>query len=213
MKSYEEVRPSVECMTQLDYVEEIPHIIELAGRVCYKSESNMVDGNPFGFIERAISRGHESILEHGSITFRIVCDRGVSHELVRHRLNSFSQESTRYVNYGKRGIGMINPFPCFEAKRSPEMLEAWEDAMEFASNAYNKMIKLGAPPELARSVLPNSLKTELVMSGNPRQWRNFLKLRVSPKAHPQMREISGMIHKWFNRQLPCLVKDIPKVEV
>lgn len=198
------ISQGVVCETPMGYIKALPQIIEDAGRTCYKTESK----DPHAFMRMIIKRGHESVLEHGAITFRIICDRGVSHEAVRHRLSSFSQESTRYVNYSKKGVEMVNPFSAFPKKDSPELYRIWEKAMQDASTAYLAMIQEGAPPELARSVLPNAIKTELVWTSNPRQWRTIMKLRTSPAAHPQMREVAGAIFHWFRSHMPDLVSDM-----
>ena len=183
--------------------------IERAGRTCYKSEGRIGDGTAERFIRGIISRGHESVLEHASITVRIICDRGVSHELVRHRIASYSQESTRYCNYndGKFGGELTFIKPCY-CEEGSALYTAWEDAMYDAERTYQWMIDHGAKPEEARAVLPNSLKTEIVVTMNLREWRYFFKLRTAPAAHPQMREISGMMLDGFKEKLPVLFGDI-----
>lgn len=183
--------------------------IERAGRTCYKSEGRIGDGTAERFIRGIIKRGHESVLEHASITVRMICDRGVSHELVRHRIASYSQESTRYCNYndGKFGGELTFIKPCFWEEWS-DMYTVWEDAMNGVERVYQWMIDHKATPEQARSVLPNSLKTELVVTMNIREWRHFFKLRTAPAAHPQMREIAGMMLEGFREKLPVLFGDI-----
>lgn len=183
--------------------------IERAGRTCYKSEGRIGDGTAEKFIRGIIKRGHESVLEHASITVRIICDRGVSHELVRHRIASYSQESTRYCNYadGKFGGELTFIKPCFWDVWS-DMYAVWEAAMNNVELVYQWMIDHKATPEEARSVLPNSLKTEVVVTMNIREWRHFFKLRTAPAAHPQMREIAGMMLDGFREQLPVLFGDI-----
>ncbi|MBR5743394.1 MAG: FAD-dependent thymidylate synthase [Clostridia bacterium] len=183
--------------------------IERAGRTCYKSEGRIGDGTAEKFIASIVSRGHESVLEHASVTARLICDRGVTHEIVRHRIAAYSQESTRYCNYSGDKFGseitVIRPFFWND---DPGKFAVWREAMEAAEKAYNALIAMGATPQEARSVLPNSLKTELVMTMDLREWRHFLKLRTSPAAHPQMREIALPILKEFKRQLPVLFSDI-----
>lgn len=188
--------------------------IERAGRTCYKSEDRMGDGTAEKFIRSIIKRGHESVLEHASITVRIICDRGVSHELVRHRIASYSQESTRYCNYaeGKFDGELTFIKPCFWEEGS-EIYGIWETTMDALANMYKFMIgDRKVTPEQARSILPNSLKTELVMTMNLREWRHFFKLRTSPAAHPQMREIAGMMLEGFKEKLPVLFGDIGGME-
>lgn len=183
--------------------------IERAGRTCYKSEGRIGDGTAEKFIASIIKRGHEAVLEHASISVRIICDRGVSHEIVRHRLAAYCQESTRYCNYadGKFGRELTFIKPCYWDEGS-EMYEVWSDTMQSVEQVYQFMVARKAKPEEARAVLPNSLKTELVMTMNIRSWRHFFKLRTSLAAHPQMREIAGMILEGFRRELPVLFGDI-----
>ncbi len=183
--------------------------IELAGRTCYKSEDRITPDSAKSFAKRLLDSGHHSVIEHVNITVRFVCDRGVSHELVRHRLASYSQESTRYVNYsqGKFGHEIIVIKPLFWPEDSPEYKE-WVLAMERAEKSYMELIGLGASPEQARSVLPNSLKSEIVMTCNIREWRHVLDLRCSKVAHPQMRELMLPLLNEFHERLPVLFDDI-----
>ena len=183
--------------------------IERAGRVCYKSERKISDRSAEPFIKQIIARGHESVIEHYSITFRIICDRGVTHELVRHRLASYSQESTRYCNYSNEGFGKEITFirPCFWEKEDTKFL-IWEKAMGEAERFYMALIEEGATPQEARDVLPNSVKTEIFVTMNIRSWRHFIKLRTSKLAHPQMREVASMIHTILREKLPVLFEDI-----
>ena len=172
--------------------------IEAAGRTCYKSENKITAGSSVKFIKNLIAREHFSVLEHFSITVRIICDRGVSHELVRHRTASFSQESTRYVSYIK-GMEVIEP--CFLEKNS-DRYNDWINIMANCELNYQNWIEDGRTPQEARCLLPNSLKTEIVVTMNLRAWRNFLKLRCSLASHPQMREIALMILTDFHSKLP-----------
>ncbi|MBQ8941491.1 MAG: FAD-dependent thymidylate synthase [Firmicutes bacterium] len=183
--------------------------IERAGRTCYKSEGRIGDGTAEKFIAGIIKRGHESVLEHEKVTVRFICDRGVTHEMVRHRIASFSQESTRYCNYSQDKFGNELTFikPCFWEDGS-ENMRLWEEAMQNIEDTYNKMIAAGAKPEEARSILPNSLKTEIVVTMNMREWRHYFKLRTSPAAHPQIREVSIALLKEFKEKLPVLFADI-----
>lgn len=182
---------------------EILKRIEKAGRTCYKSEDRITEESAEAFVRMLIQRGHESVLEHESITVRFVCDRGVSHEIVRHRLASFSQESTRYCNYSE--LTFIQP--CFFMDK-PWAYCAWENAMGFAENVYLDLLSDGCTPQEARSVLPNSTKTEIVMTANIREWRHFLKLRTAKAAHPQMRELTVPLLYELQRQIPVVFDDI-----
>jgi len=179
--------------------------IEMAGRTCYKSEINITDETAPLFVKMIIARGHESVLEHEKISVRIICDRGVTHELVRHRIASYSQESTRYVNY-KEGIEVIEPLDMTNKIEGAYIW--WTQAMNHVERTYKDMIEAGATPQMARSVLPNCLKTEIVCTMNLREWRHFFKLRCAKAAHPQMREIALMILKEFVDKLPTVFDDI-----
>jgi thymidylate synthase (FAD) len=183
--------------------------LELAGRVCYKSEDKITRESAGDFIGRIVRSGHESVIEHAAATVRFVCDRGVSHELVRHRLASFSQESTRYANYAKdkfgREITVIRP--CFWEQSSQEYA-LWKNAMQAAETAYLALTDAGARPQEARSVLPNSLKTEVVMTANLREWRHVFRLRCDGPSHPQMRELTLPLLAEFHRRLPELFADL-----
>ena len=183
--------------------------IEEIGRVCYKSEGKITEDSYKKFIANLIKRGHESVLEHCSVTVKFVCDRGVSHEIVRHRLASYSQESTRYCNYSGDQFGneITVIKPCFW-EEDMEAYRLWLDSCKSAEMHYFLMLKSGASPQEARSVLPNSLKTEVVMTANIREWRHFFKLRCSQAAHPQMREVARMALLWFYTYMPELFEDI-----
>jgi len=202
------IRPTHKILFMPDGEAILKHI-EMAGRTCYKSEDRITDESASGFVSRLIKAGHLSVMEHANITVHFTCDRGVSHEIVRHRLAAFSQESTRYANYSGEKFGkeitVIKPF--FWQEGSPEYAE-WAAAMEQAEKAYMKLIEMGARPEQARGVLPNSLKTELVMTCNIREWRHVLNLRCSAAAHPQIREVMLSLLADFHAKLPVLFDDI-----
>lgn len=181
---------------------EILKRIEKAGRTCYKSEDRITAESAKVFVRKLIERWHESVLEHESIAVRFVCDRGVSHEIVRHRLASYSQESQRYVRYNG-DIEFINPhMPNAKAH------EAWQELCERAEETYKELLSYGVQPQQARSVLPNSTKTEIVMTANLREWRHFLKLRTAKAAHPQMRELTVPLLKELQERIPVVFDDI-----
>ena len=161
------------------------------------------------FIARIVKSGHESVIEHASATVRFVCDRGVTHELVRHRLASYSQESTRYANYAQDRFGSEITVirPCFWREGSPEYA-IWLAAMESAERTYLALVQAGAKPQEARSVLPNSLKTEIVMTANMREWRHVFRLRCDAPAHPQIREVMLPLLGEFHERLPVLFTDL-----
>ena len=181
--------------------------IERIGRVAYKSEDRISNGSAERFIKMLLDLGHESVLEHVSLSCKFICDRGVSHELVRHRIASYTQESTRYCNYqGEKFGGEITVI--YPSSLPNDQLSIFRTAMEAAENAYMKLINSGVSPQIARSVLPNALKTEVIMTANLREWRHFFKLRCSPKAHPQMREITCELLNEFKNKLPVIFGDI-----
>lgn len=206
------IKPSYEIEEKIE-PEKIMNTIERAGRTCYKSENNIKEGSAEKFIENIIKRGHESVIEHEKITVRFICDRGVTHELVRHRIASYSQESTRYCNYCNDKFGNELTFiePCFwngDTKEDKLNKKIWTETLEYIEKQYNNMIQSGAKPEQARSILPNSLKTEIVVTMNLRQWRHFFKLRTSPSAHPQIKEISDMLLDELKQKLPVIFGDL-----
>jgi len=196
------VEPGFEFLSEPDG-QAILSLIEKAGRVCYKSEDKINAGSAAVFVKRILGTGHESVIEHEKVTVKITCDRGVSHEIVRHRIASYSQESTRYCNYSKDKFGnqltLIRPFFWND---DPEKFAIWKATMQTIEDNYNKLIALGAKPEEARSILPNSLKTEIVVTMNLREWRHFFKLRTSAKSHPQIREIAIPLQKAFQEKIP-----------
>ena len=202
------ITPSAHVLDDID-ADDILRRIERAGRLCYKSEGRVGEGTAPKFVASLIRRGHESVIEHEKLSVLLICDRGVSHEIVRHRLASYSQESTRYCNYAGDAFGGDISFikPCFW-NEGDAAYELWKDAMQASERAYFAMIDGGAKPEQARAVLPNSLKTELVATMNMRAWRHFLKQRTDAASHPQMRELAQMILSEFRSRIPVLFDDI-----
>lgn len=211
------VKPGFEILTNITGNE--LKLIELAGRTCYKSEDKITDESAKKFVKNIVSRGHEAMLEHSILSVKFICDRGVSHELVRHRLASFAQESTRYCNYSKDKFGneltFIEPFFFCQkgiCNRDNGLLyNIWLDECESAENAYLKLLELGATPQEARSVLPNSIKTEVVVTMNYREWRHFFKLRAARftgPAHPQMEEITRPLLEEVKKLIPAVFDDI-----
>ena len=205
------IEPSVEFITPMDKTTGITVMqrIERIGRVCYKSEGKITPASYDTFIRNLIRRGHESVLEHCSFTVKFICDRGVSHEIVRHRLASYSQESTRYCNYSGDQFGneITVIKPCFFEKKSVKY-KVWYLGCMDAETAYFNLLSSGATPQEARSVLPNSLKTEVVMTANIREWRHFFRLRCSKAAHPQMQEVAKIALTYFWACMPALFDDI-----
>jgi len=205
------VKASAEIYGDIDG-DEILKRIERIGRVCYKSENRITDDSARSFVANIIKRGHESVLEHASVTVKFIVDRGVSHEIVRHRIASVSQESTRYCNYSNEKfnneITVIKP-PFFDEGETGYV--CWKSACENAEEAYFSLLNMGCSPQEARSVLPTSLKTELYMTANLRELRHFLKLRTSPAAHPQMREVAIPLLNEFKLRIPVVFSDIEDV--
>ena len=212
------IKPSVEFIDCPSY-EEILKKIERIGRVCYKSEDKITEDSAERFVRGIIKSGHESVIEHVSLSVKVICDRGVTHEIVRHRIASYSQESTRYCNYGSEKFGgsitVIDPVAAFQWNLAEtgdlHKYALWCAAMEDADRHYRAMLDAGCTAQEARSVLPNSLKTEIVMTMNLREWRHFIRLRGSKAAHPQIREIADMILAVFKEKYPVFVEDISYV--
>ena len=189
-----------------------------AGRICYQSEPRTADDV---FVRRRIRDGHESILEHEKISVVISVDRGVTHEYVRHRIASYSQESTRYCNYSankfEHGITYIDitnaiRYDSTMSKLPPQVIgdivTEWYRACIDAEKHYLRMIELGASPQIARGVLNHSTKAQIAITMNLREWRHFFRLRYDPAAHPQMIEIAEMLLKLFKRTIPVVFDDI-----
>lgn len=197
------VQPHHELLTPLAHIESMPDLIELAGRTCYKSETK---GDSRAFVRGLIRSGHESVIEHCSITVLIVGDRSMSHQLVRHRIAAYSQESQRYCNYHNLGFSVIVP-PSIE--RDPELFGHWHGAVEAALTDYEVMIMKGIKPEDARSLLPNAIKTEVVTTFNLRQWRHVFKHRaLNHRAQWQIQGIMVGILEEFAALLPCVFGDL-----
>ena len=195
--------------------------IEQAGRTAYKTEEKITQSSAEQFVKNLIKHEHESVIEHESVTVRIICDRGVTHEIVRHRLASYTQESTRYCNYGGGVTFIIPPWLKREEIEPGEYnrsLRGWKvpydaDQTWFCSmldheGQYIRLLEEGWTPQQARSVLPNSLKTEIVMTANLREWRHFFNLRTSNAAHPQMYEIARPLLNKFKQKIPVIFDDI-----
>jgi thymidylate synthase (FAD) len=197
------VKPSA---TLLWITPDAEKMIERAGRVAYKSEDLITEGSAGKFIHMIIEKGHEAVIEHASASILFVCDRGVTHEMVRHRIASYVQESTRYCNYGKEKFGKEITViqPPFDTE---EQVRNWTNAMRISESAYLTLIDASCKPQIARSVLPTCLKTEIIMTANFREWRHFFKLRTAPAAHPQMREIAKMAAALLVPHAPTVFAD------
>ena len=209
------INAGYEIISELNGEEILKHI-ERCARVCYKSEDRITDGSAEKMVAALIRSGHEAMLEHYSFTVKFICDRGIANELVRHRIASFAQESSRYCCYAKDKFGKELTFinPCFWEPDSDNYAR-WFHEMDEAEKTYLAMIESGATPEQARDILPMSIKTEIVMTANLREWRHFLKLRaegVTGKPHPQMLEITIPLLKELKQKVPVVFDDIMSEE-
>lgn len=187
----------------------IEQMIEYAGRTCYKSEDKITDDSADSFVEMLRDRGHHAMLEFGYAVAKISADRGLSHELVRHRICSFGQESTRYCNYSKGKFDSTITVVEQPGIENPSWAnDVWESAMEKAERYYLELIKLGVSPQIARSVLPIGLKTEIVVGANLREWRHIFNLRCSKAAHPIIRGVMLELLERFYHKVPVMYADL-----
>lgn len=182
-------------------------IIERSARTCYQSFEKSGPGSAEKLIRHCIARGHESVLEHVAASLRIICDRGVTHELVRHRVGvGYSQESTRYVNY-KDGVEFIQPWWWSDTTWTPTQ-DLFATVCRNAESAYGAMIESGMAPQAARAILPNCLKTEIVVTANLRAWRHIFRLRRDKAAHPDMRRVMDMAFDILSKMYPVFFEDM-----
>lgn len=205
------IKPTFEILTPINKDEVLKHL-ETVARTCYKSEDKITEQSAPKMVKALIRSQHLAMIEHFSVSVKMTVDRGVSHEIVRHRVASYAQESTRYCNYnqGKFGNEITVIEPLFFEKGTPEYI-IWEESCLQAEKAYNELIQLGRSPQEARSVLPNSLKTEIVVTMNLREWIHFFNLRAlgtTGAPHPQMKEIALMVLAEFSNQLPEIFGDM-----
>jgi thymidylate synthase (FAD) len=238
------IKPYTTILTPING-EEILKFIEIVARTCYKSEDKITEDSARKMVQNLISRGHEAMIEFYDITVKFVCDRGVSHEIVRHRMASYAQESTRYCNYAKdkfdnqitfvipswmniqegtykvewpendfymivsENTGTWMPLEEKDGETRPKKdYMLWVDMMVRSEHNYNQLIEAGWQPQQARAILPNSLKTEINVKYNLREWRHFFKLRCSAAAHPQMRELTIPLLAEFQSKIPVIFDDI-----
>lgn len=222
------VEPTFEILTDIDGIEQ--HI-ERCGRVCYKSEDRITDSSAGKFVRNICRRRHESVLEHASITAIVICSRSCSHQLVRHRIAAYSQESQRYCDYGKRGLQVICPprigllpgtymAECYEDgwriwrygkiwEPTTEKQRQWAVLIDSAYSEYLAERSEGIPPEDARYVLPNATKTELAVTFNLRQWRHVFEERALNKhAQWEIRSIFEGLLDEFRLMMPDVFGDL-----
>ena len=202
------IESKVEIITPIDGQAILKHI-EQVGRVCYKSEDKITTDSAKMFVAGLIRKGHEAVIEHFNITVKFTTDRGISHEIVRHRLASYAQESSRYVNYSKDKFGNeISVIKPSEIEEGTTACKNWKTAMKTAEIAYLALIENGCKPQTARAVLPTCTKTELVMTANLREWRHFIKLRGSAAAHPDIRILAKDLLRQLREQIPVVFDDL-----
>jgi thymidylate synthase (FAD) len=186
----------------------VEQFLEKAGRTCYKSEDHITEDSSHKFIKMLNDRGHKAMLEHCFASCKFVCDRGVTHELVRHRIASYAQESTRYCNYSKdkfdNQISVIKP-PGLDTEDKEQY---WKSGCLAVEHMYMKLIEADVPPQIARSVLPTCLKTEIWCSTNLREWQHIFSLRCAPTAHPQIREVMLMALEKFKDEVPTMFDEL-----
>lgn len=194
-------------------IKELQHI-EKIGRLCYKSEDKITDGgsSAIQFVRGLVKRRHEAMLEHSSLSVQFTVDRGVTHELVRHRIMSFAQESTRYCNYanGKFGNEITVIRPMFWKEDSVEMSN-WEMSCLAAERTYIGLVESGIAPQEARAVLPTCVKADIVLTGNYREWRHFFWLRAADSTgvvHPQMHEVAQPLLAELHNRIPVVFDDV-----
>jgi thymidylate synthase (FAD) len=231
------VKQGVEILTPREYIDDAYKMIELAGRTCYKSEDLITEDSAEKFVRMIVDWGHLSVIEHVNVTVKFITNRGMTHELVRHRLASYSQESTRYCNYSKDKHGneisvidqknlMVSSLleghksdysgahehyvrsGCESCKMALHAVCSWEEAMENAENKYLKLIEAGASPQIARGVLPIDLKTEIVMTANLREWGHVFRMRTSKDAHPNIRALMLELFWRLESLFPGLYDDL-----
>ena len=206
------IKPNYEILTPISDggLEELK-LIERIGRVCYKSEERITEDGQSArkFVKMLLDRGHEAMIEHSMLSVRFICDRGVSHELVRHRAASYAQESTRYCDYSKDKFGSeITVIAPFYLREGSDRWKAWMKSCEAAEEAYFTLLAKDLSPQAARVVLPTCLKTEVVVTANYREWRHILRLRTAPNAHPQMREIMLPLLDELRERIPIVFDNL-----
>ena len=224
------VEPSVEILTPKDELDRTLEKIEVAARTCYKSEDRIRVGSAEKLVSNLIAAGHDAMLEHASISVKFICDRGVSHELVRHRMASYAQESTRYCNYtdeGKFNGELTFVKPHWIRKSVDKILDDFTKdelstddpiyifisvCIDSEQDYYELVKNVGLMPQDARGCLNHWVKTEVVMTANIREWRHFFKLRATRTAHPDMRRLALMTLKKFKEAVPVVFDDILQEE-
>lgn len=213
------VKPSIEIMSGLQSSGETYMFIELCARNCYKSEEKITCGSAETLIKKLIKRKHWTPFEFWDVTVRFICDRGISHELVRHRLCSFLQESSRYCDYGDGEVCFVIPYFCKNITPGiytgdnpgsndwTDVEMEWFNAVIVAEEYYQMLRQRELEPQGARDVLPNSLKTEVICKANLREWMHIFKLRCNQAAHPDMVKLMLDVKAKFNEALPIIFNE------
>lgn len=198
------IKSSFEILTPIDADFVLRHI-ERCGRTCYQSFDKADETSHIRFLKHIVSRHHESVIEHFSVSVKFVMDRAIANELVRHRVSSFSQESTRYCCYANDKFGneitVIKPVMLEEGS---DAYQTWKDGVAQIEKSYLKMLEQGAKPETARALLPCCLKAEIVMSANLREWKHVFSMRCSDAAHPDIRFLMRDLKKEFQKNIPII---------
>ncbi len=197
-----------EIMTPIDG-DYIIKFIEKCGRTCYKSEDKITADSAKKLLTNIIASGHHSVIEHFSVTVKFTCDLGFYKDITRHRVASFSIESTRYCNYskGKFGKELSIIKPVHIGENTPEY-EIWKSCMQNIEDHYLKMAELGATPDQLRMMLPHSIKADVVMTANLREWRHVLGLRTSKRVHPSIHTVMRKLLKEFQNRIPVIFDDV-----
>lgn len=200
------IKPWVE-LEKIDGIKVMKNL-ERAAKHCYRTEGNIKEDSYDHFLRNCINRGHESVLEHEKVSIRICCDVGAYKDITRHRLASFSIESTRYCNYSKDKFGNEISFiePCNIEDEG--LYQDWKNCMEEIEKCYNKMATNGALPDQLRLLLPHSTAAELTMTANIREWRHIFALRADKHAHPSIQQFMIPLLLYFKQQMPALFDEV-----
>ena len=204
------VKPNIEIISEIDGKKILKHI-ELCARNCYKSEGNITEdiSSAERMINKLIEMGHTAMIEHYSITFKMLCDIGVYKDLTRHRMCSWAIESTRYCNYSKDKFGNeITFIKPVNIKDNTDEYAIWYNTMSEIEQSYNEMAKLGCTPDQLRMLLPHSTAASVICTCNIRELRHIFGLRCAKAAHPSVRQIMLMTLNEFHKRIPLLFDDL-----
>lgn len=200
---------AIEVITKPQEYKKFSKELEKIARVCYKSEAKIKPGSDEVLLNKIMAHGHGSVLEHMNLTIKLITDRGISHRMVRHRHTAFMQESTHYIDYNKKGDLVIVRQAGF---KTPEEEAIWEDSIYQIADMYKHLSDMKVEHEVAATILPMALKTELIMTTNLLQWQHIMRVRSQPKCHPQTRVMANLLIHWFKKELPFFVQQIETVE-